>query len=280
MRLIVQIMFLVLLLFPAAVIAQESQAEESQERAPSTLRPIELGMTRAEVRELWGSPHTMYLPSFQESDFADREDYDWGVHALKRLSDAFHRKTAKNEYNVRVYYGPDRRRDPDLPEIRVIRIELKPAKLLSLLPTLKDLPEAFELCRAGCEVWGHKIGPSVMVFPQNPTVLQRRTAEQIAYKWKPMPPEKRDDRLDWTPVVDVSFEEVSGDENRGVHDIRWFERPVERIWITFTIPRRYLELDKQTEALVNNAQPPLPEWLRRRWAPNYVNLGTFPEGVK
>ena len=275
-----QILFLVLFLLPATVIAQETQAVELPNEAASTLRPIELGMTQGEVRERWGSPHTIYLPSFQETDFAKLEDHDWGVHALKLLSDAFRRKTAKNDYNVRVYYGPDRRRDQDLPEIRVIRIELKPAKPLPLLPTLKDLPEAFELCREGCEIWGYRIGPSAMVFPQNPTLLQRRTAEQIAYKWKPMPPEKRDNRLDRTPVVDLSFEEFSGDENRGVHDIRWFERPVERIWITTTIPRRFLELDKQTEALVNNARPPLPEWLRRRWAPNYLKLGTFPEGDK
>ena len=79
MRLIVQIIFLVLLLFPATVIAQESQAEDLQKETSSTLRPIELGMTQEEVRERWGSPHTIYLPSFQESDFADRDDYDWAI---------------------------------------------------------------------------------------------------------------------------------------------------------------------------------------------------------
>ena len=168
-------------------VGQDDPTENRQEKVASTLRPIELGMTQGEVRERWGSPHTIYLSSFQETDFADREDYDWEVHILGLLSDVFDRKTAENKYEVRVYYAPDRRRDLDDPEIRVISVELKPARSLSLLPTLKDLPEAFELCRAGCEVWGRKIVPSVMVFPQHTTLRQRRVAAQVAYTWMTCP---------------------------------------------------------------------------------------------
>ena len=268
------------------VMGQDDPAENRQERSPSTLRAIELGMTQGEVRERWGSPHTIYLPSFQESDFADREDYDWGVHALRRLSDAFRRKTAKNEYDVRVYYALDRRRDSDDPEIRVINVELKPAKLLPLLPTLKDLPEAFELCRAGCEVWGNLIGPSVVVFPQYTTLRQRRIAAQVAYTWRPIPPEDRDDRFDWTPVVEIKLKKVLRVTKRTVYGIEWMERPVEKAKLQIDVPRRWLEFDDQRQAFVKRLKddygyktnPHLYEELRIKLGPHYLKLGTFEPG--
>ena len=268
-----------LLGFPVLGVAQEekkaSEAVSPQEpitEEPSTLQPIQLGILQEEVRERWGAPHTIYIPPINEKDTPTVEDYDWGVHVLGLLSDAFRRKTETNEYEVRVFYAPDRRKSQDDPEIRIITIEFKPAKPTTLLPMLQDLPEALELCSSGCEMVVSKIGPSMLVFPQRPSLLQRRTAQEVVYTWKPMPPEDRDDRLDWTQVVDLSFEKMKGDKDRTVYQIDWMRRRIKKVEINIDTPRRNLELDTQLHIVMGE--------VGKRRGPFSLKWGIFVPGPR
>ena len=179
----ISVLLAMLLGLPGLAGAQENPAEPPGEDNPRTLQPIGLGMTREEVRELWGPPHTMYVPPVREEDFDSREDYDHGVRMYGFLSDAYRRQTARNEYEVRVYYSYDRRKDPQRPAIRAYHVRLHPSRPVPLLRTLEDVPEAAELCRAGCEVWGEKPSPTVQVFPQHPSLSQRRLGELAAHGW-------------------------------------------------------------------------------------------------
>ena len=283
------------LLFCFAPLASAQEVEKASEAAspekaiteePSTLQPIQLGILQEEVRERWGAPHTIYIPPINEKDTPTVEDYDWGVHVLGLLSDAFRRKTETNEYEVRVFYAPDRRKSQDDPEIRVASVELKPSKPITLLPMLQDLPEAFELCNSGCEMWGSRISTKVMVFPRLPSLRQSRTARLIAYGWKPMPLEKRDDRDDWTLFLRVFLKKRAGDDERTVREIDWMNRPVEQVKVTIDTPRLWLEFDKQAQTLNAPAKrfyEKHPELFKRfppSLTPEYLNLGTFPKGDK
>ena len=257
---------------PGLAWAEENPTGPPRQNNPRTLQPIRLGMTREEVRELWGPPHTMYVPPIEEEDFDSREDYDYGVMAYTLLSDAYRRQTARNQYEVRVYYSYDRRKDAQRPEMRAFLVRLKPSRSVPLMRTLRDVPEAAELCRSGCEMWGDKVLPEISVFPQHPSLSQRRLAELVAYKWKPMPPSERDDKHDWTPTVDLHLKKWSGYKERTVHEIEWMDRPIDQVEITINTPRSLIEL-------LEGFYIGLGE-VGKRLGPKFLKLGHFSPGEK
>ena len=141
MRLIVQIMFLLLLLFPAAVIAQEATAEKSSKEAPSVQRPMLLGITRQKARQRWGKPDKCYYTF--DAEQCTSPDYDWStVEILGTLEDVYHRKTSTNTYEILVRYNLYQRPSLGKAEIRVIDVKFKPANPTTVQPMLRDLLEA------------------------------------------------------------------------------------------------------------------------------------------
>ena len=227
MRLIVQIIFLVLLLFPATVIAQEAKAEKSSKEAPSVQRPMLLGITRQKARQRWGKPDKCYYTF--DAGQCTSPDYDWStVEILGTLEDVYHRETAVNTYEILVRYNLYQRPALGKAEIRVIDVKFKPANPATVQPMLRDLPEALELCHSGCTMQGDKGGglPSVLVYPQSPTLRQRKLADQVIKGWRPPLFGTRNDRFEWVPTLQLRLQEKPGDQYRKVYDIAWLERQV------------------------------------------------------
>ena len=238
MRLIVQIIFLVLFLFPAALIAQESQAEDLQKETPSTLRPIELGIAREDVHRRWGPPTNTNRSLFTADDLASQAGFDRAWETKGLLRDIYVRKTALNDYRVQLDYEPYESKGGAGAVIRLVTVHLDLTEPRTVLPSLRDMPEALELCRSGCNMHGDRTGgvPSVMLYPQNPTLRHRALADRIMYGWKTVPPERRGQRKEWIPTVKFRLQEEFGDQNRPIHDIptvnAWFERPIKHVSFT------------------------------------------------
>lgn len=245
MRFTFQILSLILFLLPAVIVSHEGQVEESPKEAPSVQRPMLLGLTRQEARQRWGEPDKCYYTF--DAEQCTSPDYDWStVEILGTLEDVYHRKTAANTYEILVRYNVYQRPSLGKAEIRVIDVEFKPAKPTTVQPMLRDLPEALELCRSGCEMQGFKGGglPSVLVYPQNPTLRQRALADRVMYGWKLAPPEKRGRRMEYIPTVELDLQEKPGDQYRKVHEIPWVDRSVK--WVIFSMapPRSFLDQDR------------------------------------
>ena len=266
----------VCLLFCFAPLASAQEEEKASEAAspqepiteePSTLRPLQLGITRKEVRKLWGEPlKCLYVFDIEECTSPD--EYDWSKRKGPRiLHDVYKRKTVLNVYSVVVDYEPDQTRSAQRADIRVTGVNFDLEKPMPVLPTLKDLPEALELCNSGCAMLGDIRGgiPDVMVFSQPPTLRQRGLADRIMHGWKPSTAEHRRRRLEWLPTVKLRLEEKPGDINRNVHNIAWFERSVQ--WVEFSVfaPRTYLKSDKK---------------YRFFWEQSLLELGSFKPGPK
>lgn len=239
--------FCLLFCFLPLAPAQEKTPEAVAPEESSTLRPIQLGITRQEVRELWGEP-LKCLYNFDVEECTAPDTYDWSKRKDPRiLRDVYKRKTSLNVYKVLVSYSLDQTRSARQPDIRVRGIQFDLEKPMQVLPTVKDLPEALELCSSGCAMLGDNRGglPRVMVFSQPPTLRQRGLADRIMHGWKPSPAERRGGGFEWVPTVKLRLEEKPGDINRNVHNIAWFERSVQWVDIFVLAPRTYLQDDKK-----------------------------------
>ena len=244
MRLLI-VGFSLLFCFVPFASAQEEAQTESKEN-PRTLQAMKLSITRKEVRELWGVPVGCRYSIDREQCTAP-DEYDWGkLQTIGILADVYRRKTKINTYEVRVYYGLDHRKSRRHPEVRVHSVQFELEKPIEALPTLRDLVEVLDLCNRTCEMHGDHSGgvPLVSVFPQRPTLNQRRQGDLLINVWEPMPLEDRDNRRDWMPTFKLYLEEKAGDRYRKTHDVGWFTRPVTYIKFQANSPRRNLEIDR------------------------------------
>ena len=187
------VLLVMLLSLPGLARAQEEPAEPPRPDNPRTLQPIRVGDDAGGGAGTLGAAAHHVRPAGQGGGFRFPGRLRPWRACYRLLSDAYRRQTAHNEYEVRVYYSYDRTQDVQTsrnPGPIWVRVEPVPPRPVPCEP-LQDVPEAAELCRAGCEVWGEKILPKVLVFPQHASLTQRRLAELVAYDWKPfsMPPE-------------------------------------------------------------------------------------------
>ena len=232
---------------PGLAWAEENPTGPPRQNNPRTLQPIRLGMTRQEVRAKWGEPLECRY-AYDEEECFDSGEYDWSKRkAVLALEDIYRRETATSAYDILVQYHWDRRRSHSHPDIRVLYVEIEPEHPVPVRPTLRDLPEALELCRSGCGMYGDIIGPTVMVYPELVTLRQRAKATLIANHWKPLSPSQQARRGgDWSPALELRLEEDAGDKDRSVQEIAWFERPIRLVILNVHWPRGELQLDRRT----------------------------------
>src|SRR6185295_9513222 len=102
------------------------------------------------------------------------------------LLDVYSRKTANNEYELRIEYSADvesRLR----PTIRANRAWFIADKAVAAQGILADMAEAVDLCKdSGCRLKA-KVGPprSIECLVENPTGAQGELADKVASGWKP-----------------------------------------------------------------------------------------------
>lgn len=277
--------FAVFALFCLSVFArgQDDAAENRQEKVASTLRPIELGIAREDVHRRWGPPTNTNRSLFTAEDLASQEAFQRAWETKGLLRDIYVRKTALNDYRVQLDYEPYESKGGAGAVIRLVTVHLDLTEPRTVLPSLRDMPEALELCRSGCNVHGDRTGgfPSVMVYPQNPTLRHRALADRIMYGWKPVPPGRRGQRKEWIPAVEFRLQEESGDQNRPIHEIAWFERPIKHVSFTMYTPFSDWEEERKTRAFVEGARryyknrPQSYENYRRLRRPRLQELSSF-----
>jgi len=143
------------------------------------------GMTRDEVRKQFGEPKKFYSRK-------TKKHYESGPEAVAAeqlvgpLLDVYYRKTANNEYELRIEYSADRVESRLRPVIRANRAWFVADKAVAARSILADMAEAVDLCKdSGCRLKA-KVGPprSLECIVENPTGPQEKLAENVASGWK------------------------------------------------------------------------------------------------
>ena len=251
--------FCLLFCFVPLAPAQEKSPEKA---VPAVKKKFELAITRKEARTRWGEPVECRY-TFDPEQCTAPDEYDWGKRkALGFLYDVYRRKTDNNTYEVQVKFSMDRTKSERHPEIRVISVIFEAQQPTTVLPMLHDIPEALELCKSGCGMYGDNIGgtPEVVVYPRHASLLQRRLAERMSNHWERMPLWSRDEGWDWVQAFRLRLEAKPSDQYRKAQDIDWFRRPVKEAIFNVDAPRGNLKFDRI---------------YRRRLGHKLIDLGTF-----
>jgi len=146
---------------------------------------IELGDSEAAVHEKLGQPTSYYAPEPGKHFYGDAE-YRAALDVYGNVLDVYTRKTANNEYEIRIQYQLDQRSSRLHPVLRVDRVTFivdRPAVATDLL---NDIAEAREVCSQGCRLWGVTLVGSqeVVAFADHASSADQVKAAQVASGWK------------------------------------------------------------------------------------------------
>jgi hypothetical protein len=111
----------------------------------------------------------------------------------------YSRKTASNEYQLRVFYSMDTRQSRLHPTARVVAVDFVFDHPLPLGDALTDLVEAQELCAERCRVVAlSKLDErKILVYPVAITAEQRDLAGLAAEGYQRAP----DEQFSWSPAI-------------------------------------------------------------------------------
>jgi hypothetical protein len=191
------------------------------------------GMTRDEVRKQFGEPRSFYSRK-------TRKHYESGPEAFAAeqivgpLLDVYHRKTATNEYELRIAYSADMVESRLRPTLRADRAWFMADKAVAAGDFLADIPEAADLCKdSSCRLKA-KVGPprSIECFVENPTDAQQRLADMIANGWKPS--EGGDARFKWSPAIILTREAWNYDHTSPIQTVNWLDERIEEAEFSVT----------------------------------------------
>jgi len=158
------------------------------------------GSTRDEAQKVVGAPQRWYVPEGRLF-LSSLDEY---LAALKvygpTVEDVYARKTATNEYLIRVGWLPDTTTSRLHPTERLRSLYAEIDKPGSMATILKDFAEAAEVCKAGCDLYGvpHDY---VLAFPSKPTTEQLTLGARLATNFK----EERTTK-EWCVAIKLNLE--------------------------------------------------------------------------
>ena len=204
---------------------------------PRTLKPIRLFMTREEVHETWGEPEKYVRGKVERKPlrvtkkYVSREEYAAGtdVHG-----EVYYRKVGSLPFEVQITYRWDMR-DPEHLEMRPLDVQYRMSKPVPAFRLLQELPEAAELCRSGCGIYGDSYTevPQFVVYPRIRTMSQRIEASRMAGL---LMLKKGGRRLAWTPVLRLLLPKGFPDKEPKAQETDGFESPIEEIRLVLERP--------------------------------------------
>jgi hypothetical protein len=184
------------------------------------------GMTRDEVRKQFGEPKRFYSRK-------TRKHYETGPETVAAeqivgpLLDVYYRKTANNEYELRIEYSADMVESRLRPTIRADRAWFIADKAVVVRDILADIAEAVDLCKdSNCRLKA-KAGPprSIECFVENPTAAQEQLADKVASGWKSS--EDGGTSFKWSPAIILTREPWNYDHTSPIQTVNWLGEKIE-----------------------------------------------------
>jgi hypothetical protein len=191
------------------------------------------GMTRDEVRKQFGEPKNFYSRK-------TKRHYESGPEAVAAeqivgpLLDVYSRKTANNEYELRIEYSADMVESRLRPTIRANRAWFIADKAVAAQGILADMAEAVDLCKdSGCRLKA-KVGPprSIECLVENPTGAQGALADKVASGWKPS--ESGGIGFKWSPAIILTREAWNYDHTSPIQTVNWLSEKIEEAELSVT----------------------------------------------
>lgn len=145
--------------------------------------PIEMGMTRAEVRNLIGTPQI-----YRKYSDPGRNDIPSGAIGKyppsKNYADVYTYSTKENTYEMELQYGLDSSQSRLHPSERVTLVRWIPDKPVAkpdFLKAAQDVPEIIALCRLGCVIERSQSSALDITFlrPTTVSAQEQAMADQI-----------------------------------------------------------------------------------------------------
>jgi hypothetical protein len=154
------------------------------------------GASRDEIRKVAGPP---------ESSFSMDSAYTPGS---KIDVDVYLRETPTNAYRVQVWYRLDTSASRLRPTPRAAELKIEIDRPASATTILKDFPEAAEICKAGCDLYGvpDVVGNYVLAYPSKPTPAQLEMGKRVATGFAP-----RETTAEWCLAVRLKLDSSGTD---------------------------------------------------------------------
>lgn len=164
---------------------------QSSPASPGAQLPaLHLGMSAEEAHKILGPEDGCFVPDVSRVFLPSQ------CGAVSQVYDSvfevFTRKTAGDEYQLRVHYAFDKSRSRLHPTARIDGVWFALDKPKPLLVALADISEAAELCSSGCRLLQttDPVSITVHVFPESVSLEQATLAGQVATDWKAVPDAK------------------------------------------------------------------------------------------
>ena len=191
--------------------------------APDLKGELRLGMTRDEISLRLGRP---------------------------RFGAYFTRKTSTNLYSIELHFVPDATASQLHPVDRLAGISFTVDHPSPPLEVLQDMPEAVDLCRDGCEIFGRRLDTypvemrNVVAYVAHPSPEQSDLAARLGSTWR-----KPDVEGTWTPAIILSWRADRPDSDHPAKPIDWLRQPVERAEVTSIEPEVETRAGRSTVSL-------------------------------
>jgi len=159
--------------------------------AQTTVAPsaFSLGATMDETYKVFGAPSQWYAYSAGSAHFLNssiERDAALQVYGVRAVGDVYMRQTSANLYRIKVAWLPDETASRLRPTMRVRWLTKDVDKPAPVATILGDLPEAAEICKTGCDLYGvadgdfQVSGSYVLALPSNPSPAQLQTGLLLA----------------------------------------------------------------------------------------------------
>lgn len=162
-----------LTLAPQPIPLPQSSSPSGGAQAPASATisypTFEIGMPLEETLKRFGLPDGCFVIS--PARHYPRAECD-AVHSIwPRTLEVFHRKTATNEYELRMDFFADETASRLHPPIRLSSVRLIADRPRPVMETIVDIPEASALCASGCRFFGACFArnPTIIIVPDRPS---------------------------------------------------------------------------------------------------------------
>lgn len=170
----------------AVVSAQQQQA-----------KVFNFGAARSEVTASFGRPDKWLAPI--EGKYMNTvEEYSAALSVYNPIWDVYMRETKSNLYEIQVGYRNDSSVSRLRPTQRLGSLDVLVDKPAPAAQLLADFPEAYDICREGCDLYGipDLTEKYVLAYPSKPTPEQTKLDHLLATDFKSEP-----SKDEWCVVV-------------------------------------------------------------------------------
>lgn len=157
------------------------------QQSPESPKVFQFGASQDEMYKVFGAPTKWYV-SQTGRHLDSLDEFTAASKVWPAIEDVFMRDTPTNLYEIRVWWRADSRTSRLRPTMRVYQLDALVDKPAPAKAILSDVPEGFELCKLGCDLYGVVDGLHytnyLLVIPSKPTAQQLKLGAELATDFK------------------------------------------------------------------------------------------------